>query len=48
MVWPKVQNQATAFGLAYAGNQYAPGNEHDLQVPWMYHFAGQPWRAGVR
>ena len=27
-----------------APTQYAPGNEHDLQVPWMYAFAGQPWR----
>lgn len=29
----KLQNQATLFGLAYYGNQYAPGNEHDLEAP---------------
>jgi predicted alpha-1,2-mannosidase len=40
----EVQTRATAFGLVYRTNQYAPGNEHDLQVPWMYAFAGQPWK----
>lgn len=44
VLWPKVQNQATAFGLVYAGNQYAPGNEHDLQTPFLYNYAGAPWK----
>ncbi len=34
----------TFFGIVYRFDMYAPGNEHDLQVPWMYAFAGQPWR----
>ena len=32
------------FGLVYRTATYAPGNEHDLQVPWMYPFARAPWR----
>jgi len=44
VAWPKVQNQATLFGLFYAGNQYAPGNEHDLQAPFLYNYAGAPWK----
>jgi predicted alpha-1,2-mannosidase len=38
------QNQATFFGTVYRLPQYAPGNEHDIQAPWMPAFAGQPWR----
>jgi predicted alpha-1,2-mannosidase len=41
----EAQTKVTAFGIVYRFAQWAPGNEHDLQVPWMYHFAGQPWRA---
>jgi predicted alpha-1,2-mannosidase len=44
VLWPKVQNQATAFGTAYYGNQYAPGNEHDLQAPFAYAWLGVPWK----
>ena len=44
---PEVQNRGTLFGLVYRLDQWAPGNEHDLQVPWMYHFAGAPWRAAA-
>lgn len=44
VLWPKVQNQATAFGIAYYGNQYAPGNEHDLEAPFVYNVIGQPWK----
>lgn len=40
----KAQNQATVFGLVYKGNQYAPGNEHDLQVPFVYNYSGAPWK----
>jgi predicted alpha-1,2-mannosidase len=40
----EAQSRATLFGLAYRTNQYAPGNEHDLQTPWMYAFAKQPWK----
>jgi predicted alpha-1,2-mannosidase len=42
--WPFVQNQITLFGLFYLGNQYAPGNEHDLQAPYLYNYAGAPWK----
>ena len=40
----EAQNRATLFGLVYRTNQYAPGNEHDLQTSWMYAFARQPWK----
>lgn len=42
---PEAQNRATLFGLVYRAPQYAPGNEHDLQAPWMPVFAGAPWKA---
>jgi predicted alpha-1,2-mannosidase len=42
---PEVQNRVTLFGIAYRFPQYAPGNEHDLQAPWMPVFAGAPWKA---
>lgn len=45
IAWPTVQNQATVFGIAYYGNQYAPGNEHDLEAPYVYHYAGAPWKS---
>ncbi len=38
----EAQSKVTAFGLVYRTNQYAPGNEHDLQTSWMYAHAGQP------
>ena len=41
---PEAANQATFFGIVYETPWHAPGNEHDLQVPWMYPFAGQPWK----
>jgi predicted alpha-1,2-mannosidase len=41
---PEAANQATFFGVVYRFPYYAPGNEHDIQVPWMYPFAGQPWK----
>jgi predicted alpha-1,2-mannosidase len=41
---PEAQKQQNVFGLFYRTDQYAPGNEHDLQVPWMYPFARQPWK----
>lgn len=44
IVWPAVQNQATVFGLFYYGNQFAPGNEHDLQAPYLYSYLGLPWK----
>src|SRR5438034_5062136 len=45
IVWPAVQNQATVFGVSYTGNQYAPGNEHDLEAPFVYNYTGAPWKA---
>jgi predicted alpha-1,2-mannosidase len=44
LAWPTIQNQITVFGVAYYGNQFAPGNEHDLQTPYVYHYSGAPWR----
>jgi predicted alpha-1,2-mannosidase len=41
---PEVQQKSTAFGILYAGNQYAPSNEHDLHAPYLYDYAGQPWK----
>ena len=38
----EVHNRLNAFGLVYRTATYAPGNEHDLQVPWLYPFAGAP------
>ena len=44
-LWPAVQNQITFFGVFYLGNQYAPGNEHDLQAPFLYNYLGQSWKS---
>jgi len=44
-VWPLLQAQLSVFGTLYYGNQYAPGNEHDLQAPYVYNYAGAPWKA---
>ena len=41
---PEALSRLNVFGLVYRTATYAPGNEHDLQVPWMYHFARAPWR----
>jgi len=41
---PEAQNRLTVFGLVYRFPQYAPGNEHDIQAPWMPAFAGEPWK----
>ena len=38
-------SRLNVFGLVYETDTYAPANEHDLQVPWMYPFAGRPWRS---
>jgi predicted alpha-1,2-mannosidase len=43
-VAPVVQTQASFFGVYYAGNQYTPANETDLQAPWLYNWIGQPSR----
>ncbi len=40
----EAQSRATVMGLVYRTNQYAPGNEHDLQTSWLYPHAGQPWK----
>lgn len=40
----EVHNRLNVFGLVYRTATYAPGNEHDLQVPWLYPFAGEPWK----
>ena len=48
--WSNLQNKQTAFGVFYFGNQFAPGNEHDLEAPYAYNAAGAPWKtqAAVR
>ena len=43
-VVPVGQMQASLFGIYYAGNQYTPANETDLQAPWLYDWLGQPWK----
>lgn len=40
----KAQTHATAFGTTYYGNQYVPGNEHDLEAPFVYNYVGEPWK----
>ena len=47
LLWPAVQNQITLFGVVYLGNQYAPGNEHDLQAPYMYNYIGAPHKTQI-
>ncbi|MEA2351954.1 MAG: hypothetical protein QOJ14_368, partial [Thermoleophilaceae bacterium] len=44
---PDAQVQQNGFGTQYKTDQYAPGNEHDLQVPWMFAFAREPWRTAA-
>jgi putative alpha-1,2-mannosidase len=44
---PKMQVAQSAFGTRYDYDQYAPGNEHDLEVPWLYPFAKRPWRTAA-
>ena len=39
---PLAQDEAGLFGIYYVGNQYAPGNETDLQAPWFYDYLGAP------
>ena len=41
-VVPLAQTQASFFGVYYAGNQYTPANETDLQASWLYDWLGQP------
>ena len=40
----EAQQKITLLGIAYAGNQYAPSNEHDLHAPYLYDYAGEPWK----
>jgi predicted alpha-1,2-mannosidase len=47
LVVPTLQNAITAFGTTYYGNQYAPGNEHDLEAPYVYSYLGMPWRTAL-
>ncbi len=41
-VIPAVQSGRTVFGIVYQGDQYVPGNEHDLQAPYLYNWVGAP------
>jgi predicted alpha-1,2-mannosidase len=41
-VVPQVQSTETAFGTSYYGDQYVPGNEHDLQAPYAYAWSDRP------
>jgi predicted alpha-1,2-mannosidase len=47
LAWPTIQNTITAFGTTYYGNQYAPGNEHDLEAPYVYSYLGMPWKTQI-
>jgi len=40
----EAQKTMTAFGVAYVGNQHAPSNEHDVHAPYLYDYAGLPWK----
>lgn len=40
----EAQKTMTVFGAFYAGNQYAPSNEHDLHAPYLYDYVGEPWK----
>jgi hypothetical protein len=39
---PDAQVAQNGFGTQYKTDQYASGNEHDIQIPWMYAFARRP------
>ena len=41
-VVPQVQSGQTAFGTSYYGDQYVPGNEHDLEAPYAYDWTNRP------
>ena len=43
----EIHNRLNVFGLVYRTATYAPGNEHDLQVPWLYPFTGRPSRSAA-
>jgi predicted alpha-1,2-mannosidase len=40
----EAQTKATFFGTLYRVDQWAPGNEHDLGAPFLYAFAGEPYK----
>jgi predicted alpha-1,2-mannosidase len=44
---PDAQVAQNGFGTQYKTDQYSPGNEHDLQIPWLFPFARQPWRTAA-
>jgi predicted alpha-1,2-mannosidase len=39
---PQAQSAETAFGTNYYGDQYVPGNEHDLEAPYAYNWTDRP------
>ncbi|MDP9102192.1 MAG: glycoside hydrolase family 92 protein, partial [Actinomycetota bacterium] len=39
---PQAQSAETAFGTSYYGDQYVPGNEHDLEAPYAYDWTTRP------
>jgi predicted alpha-1,2-mannosidase len=41
-VVPFVQSTVTGFGTIYKGDQYVPGNEHDLEAPYSYAWTNRP------
>ena len=41
-VVPLVQSTQTAYGTSYRGDQYVPGNEHDLEAPYSYDWTDRP------
>jgi predicted alpha-1,2-mannosidase len=45
VVWPEVQQKLTLYGIAYFTDQYPPSNQHALHTPYLYAWAGQPWKS---
>jgi predicted alpha-1,2-mannosidase len=41
-VVPQVQSTETVYGTSYRGDQYVPGNEHDLEAPYSYAWTDRP------
>jgi len=41
---PDEARERFKLGVAHAGNQYEPSNEHDMHAPYLYNWAGQPWK----
>jgi predicted alpha-1,2-mannosidase len=45
---PETQATSTLEGTTYRTNQFAPGNEHDLEIPYLYTWARRPSSTATR